>query len=194
MDLLPKDHKQFQEEGYWNKFFQDKKTKQGFEWYATFAELDYYLKQTIKDKESQVLVLGCGNSLLSEQLHKALALKKPVVSIDFEEQVIKRMKNRGVASTEYLVMDATAMTFDSGSFQYAVDKGTLDAICADKTPETAARVVAYFNEVVRVLSTKGGTYIGVSLLQDFVLDALVSFFQKGMGNTHAETNTFDFRI
>jgi ubiquinone/menaquinone biosynthesis C-methylase UbiE len=127
-------------------------------------------------------------------LHKALALKKPVVSIDFEEQVIKRMKNRGVASTEYLVMDATAMTFDSGSFQYAVDKGTLDAICADKTPETAARVVAYFNEVVRVLSTKGGTYIGVSLLQDFVLDALVSFFQKGMGNTHAETNTFDFRI
>jgi hypothetical protein len=34
----------------------------------------------------------------------------------------------------------------------------------------------------------------VSLLQDFVLDALVSFFQKGMGNTFSETNTFDFRI
>jgi hypothetical protein len=61
-------------------------------------------------------------------------------------------------------MDATAMTFESGSFNYAVDKGTLDAICADKSPETAGRVVAYFNEVVRVLSTKGGTYICISLL------------------------------
>ncbi len=96
MDLLPKDHKQFQDETYWSKFFQDKKTKQGFEWYATMAELDYYFKQTIKDKESKILVPGCGNSVLSEQLHKALNLKHPVVSIDFEEQVIKRMKNRGV--------------------------------------------------------------------------------------------------
>jgi len=116
------------------------------------------------------------------------------VSIDFEEAVIKRMKNKGVAGVEYLVMDATAMSFDSGSFDYAIDKGTLDALCSDKSPETASRVVAYFNEIVRVLSAKGGVYIGVSLLQDFVLDSLVSFFQGGMGNTHSETNTFDFRI
>ena len=140
------------------------------------------------------MVLGCGNSTLSEQMHKGLGLKKDVVSIDFEEAVIKKMKNRGTPGVEYMVMDATAMSFDSGSFEYAVDKGTLDALCADKTPETAAKVAAYFNEVVRVLSIKGGVYVCVSLLQDFVLDALVSFFQKGMGNSHAETNTFDFRI
>ena len=127
-------------------------------------------------------------------MHKSLGLKKDIVSIDFEEAVIKRMKNKGVAGVEYLVMDATAMSFDSGSFDYAIDKGTLDALCSDKSPETASRVIAYFNEIVRVLSTKGGVYIGVSLLQDFVLDSLVSFFQMGMGNTHSETNTFDFRI
>lgn len=127
-------------------------------------------------------------------MHKSLGLKKDIVSIDFEEAVIKRMKNKGVAGVEYLVMDATAMSFDSGSFDYAIDKGTLDALCSDKSPETASRVIAYFNEIVRVLSPKGGVYIGVSLLQDFVLDSLVSFFQMGMGNTHSETNTFDFRI
>lgn len=152
------------------------------------------MKQTIKDKEARTLVLGCGNSALSEQMHKSLGLKKDIVSIDFEEAVIKRMKNKGVAGVEYLVMDATAMSFDSGSFDYAIDKGTLDALCSDKSPETASRVIAYFNEIVRVLSPKGGVYIGVSLLQDFVLDSLVSFFQMGMGNTHSETNTFDFRI
>jgi len=139
-------------------------------------------------------VLGCGNSMLSEQMHKGLALKKDVVSIDFEEAVIKRMKNREAQGVEYLVMDATAMSFDSGSFDYAIDKGTLDALCADRSPETVARVVAYFNDVVRVLSTKGGVYVCISLLQDFVLDALVSFFNKGISNNHAETNTFDFRI
>jgi ubiquinone/menaquinone biosynthesis C-methylase UbiE len=114
--------------------------------------------------------------MLSEQMHKGLALKKDIVSIDFEEAVIKKMNNRGVAGVEYHVMDATAMSFETGSFDFAVDKGTLDALCADKSPETASRVVAYFNEVIRVLSPKGGVYICVSLLQDFVLDALVSYF------------------
>ena len=43
------------------------------------------------------------------------------MSIDFEEAVIKRMKNKGVPGVEYLVMDATTMSFDSGSFDYAID-------------------------------------------------------------------------
>lgn len=51
MDLLPKDHKEFQKQEYWTKFFSDNKTKQGFEWYATYEELEYYLKHTLKDKE-----------------------------------------------------------------------------------------------------------------------------------------------
>ena len=72
---------------------------------------------------------------LSEQMQKSLGLKKDIVSIDFEEAVIKRMKNKGVAGVEYLVMDATAMSFDSGSFDYAIDKSTLDALCSDKSHE-----------------------------------------------------------
>ena len=86
------------------------------------------------------------------------------------------------------------MTFGDGSFDFAVDKGTLDALCADSSPETATRVVQYLNEIVRVLNPKGGTYICVSLLQDFVLDALVTFFQKGFGNNLVEDSIFDFRI
>jgi hypothetical protein len=78
-------------------------------------------------------------------MHKGLGLKKDVVSIDFEEAVIKKMKNRGTPGVDYQLMDATAMTFDDGSYEFAVDKGTLDALCADKTPETANKVTAYFN-------------------------------------------------
>lgn len=64
--------------------------------------MDYYLKQSIKDKESNVLVVGCGNSLLSEKMHKGLQLAKDkLVSIDFEEKVIKHMKNRAVEGIDY---------------------------------------------------------------------------------------------
>jgi ubiquinone/menaquinone biosynthesis C-methylase UbiE len=147
---------------------------------------------TLKDKESSVLVLGCGNSLLSEKMHLKMGLTK-ITSIDFEESVIKKMIHRE-KPIEYQVMDMLHMTFADGSWDYALDKGSLDALCADATPETASKVVQYFNEVIRVLNPKGGTYICVSLLQDFVLDALISFFGKGVGNKHFEGNLIDFRI
>jgi ubiquinone/menaquinone biosynthesis C-methylase UbiE len=152
------------------------------------------LKQSIKDKEQRILVVGCGNSLLSEKMHKQMGFKKPIQSIDFEENVIKKMKNREVEGVEYHVMDAMHMTFDAASFDYAIDKGTLDALCADKSPETASKVLDYFNEIIRVLNTKGGTYIIVSLLQDFILDALITFFSKGIGNFHHDENIFEVRI
>lgn len=104
------------------------------------------------------------------------------------------MKNRGNDSVEYLVMDVLNTTFENGTFNCAVDKGTLDALCSDRSPETAERVIKYFNEIVRVLNPQGGTYICISLLQDFVLDALVSYFNTGIGNAFSADNTFDFRI
>lgn len=127
-------------------------------------------------------------------MQQKMVFKNKIASIDFEENVIKKMKHRGVDTVDYQVMDALQMTFDAESFDYAIDKGTLDALCADRSPETATKVVEYLNEVMRVLSTKGGTYICVSLLQDFVLDALVSFFSKGIGNWHHDDNIFEFRI
>ncbi len=154
--------------------------------------MEYYLKTSIKDKEQNVLVVGCGNSLLSEKMHQKMGIKK-ITSIDFEETVVKKMNNREVP-IDYQVMDMLNMTFEEGSFDYAIDKGTLDALCADKSPETAAKVVQYFNQILRVINKKGGTYVCVSLLQDFVLDALVSFFCKGVGNTHFTENITDFRI
>ena len=68
MDLLPADHKELQSQEYWKKFFEFDKFKDGFEWYASFEDLQYYLAQFIKSKEGatqRILVPGCGNSDLS---------------------------------------------------------------------------------------------------------------------------------
>lgn len=66
MDLLPKDHSQFKEESYWRKVYEHQDSDNGFEWYASYSELEFYLKHAFKNPEARVLVVGCGNSLLSE--------------------------------------------------------------------------------------------------------------------------------
>jgi len=94
---------------------------------------------TLKDKDQKLLVLGCGNSLLSEKMNLKMGIDK-ITSIDFEESVIRKMQNRG-KSIDYQVMDVLNMSFEDGSYDYAIDKGTLDALCSDQSPETAAKVV-----------------------------------------------------
>ena len=61
----------------------------------------------IKRPDSSVLVVGCGNSSLSEMMHLHLGLNK-ILSIDFEESVISKMKEKNVP-IEYKVMDMLNM-------------------------------------------------------------------------------------
>lgn len=51
-------------------FFKESQASQGFEWYANYEELDYFFKLLIKNPEARILVVGCGNSLLSEKMYQ----------------------------------------------------------------------------------------------------------------------------
>jgi hypothetical protein len=65
---------------YWDdRYTQDPET---FEWFQSYDGIKSSLKQYINDK-SRVLVVGCGNSALSEQIYSNLS--KKVVSIDISE-------------------------------------------------------------------------------------------------------------
>lgn len=93
VQMLPEYSKQFTEQNYWKDFFQEsakRSNEQSFEWYASFADLKPYLNKLIAPK-SNVLVPGCGDSILSE--HVAL-LGHSVLSFDFEPNVIEMMKAR----------------------------------------------------------------------------------------------------
>lgn len=46
----------------------------------------------------------------------------------------------------------------------------------------------------RVVQSQGGVLVIVSLLQDFVLDNLVRFLNKGEGNNKAADHIFDVRV
>ena len=66
MNLLPKHGTDFASKDYWKDFFD--KRKDPFEWYGTYWDLAYLFKKYVKQSD-QILMVGCGNSELSEELY-----------------------------------------------------------------------------------------------------------------------------
>lgn len=176
MNLLPRSTKEFGSVDYWEKFFQQR-GKRTFEWYGNYLELCGLLHKYIKLKE-KVLVVGCGNSELSEQLYDVGY--QDLVNIDISEVVIRQMQERNATHRphlRFLQMDMTRMDFPDAAFQVVLDKGTLDAVLPDEEEETARRVDQMLAEVGRVLQV-GGRYLCISLAQAHVLKKAVGHFSR----------------
>ena len=198
MDFLPKDQKDLKERSYWKKFFEFDRFAEGFEWYASFEDLQYYLKQHVQDGQ-KILVPGCGNSDLSQKLLQNLGVNGlNVESIDYEEQVVQKMEESKPKDLNlvYKVGDVTDLSklYKDEQFDCAVDKGTLDAIAVDQEEKTVNMCHAYFNEMLRVLQNKNGVLMIVSLLQPHVLKIVLDFFIKGDNNKYAACNLFQVKI
>ncbi|EQB78943.1 methyltransferase-like protein 13-like isoform 1 [Camelus ferus] len=191
MNLLPKSSKEFGSVDYWEKFFQQR-GKKAFEWYGTYLELCGVLHKYIKPRE-KVLVIGCGNSELSEQLYDVGY--QDIVNIDISEVVIKQMKERNAGrrpQMSFLKMDMTQMEFPDASFQVVLDKGTLDAVLTDEDEKTLQQVDRMLAEVGRVLQV-GGRYLCISLAQAHVLKKAVGHFSREgwMVRVHQVANSQD---
>nr|XP_006128863.2 methyltransferase-like protein 13 [Pelodiscus sinensis] len=127
---------------------------------------------------SQVLVVGCGNSELSEQMYDVGY--QDIMNVDISEVVIKQMRERNAdrrPKMSFLVMDMLQMDFPDARFQVVLDKGTLDAILVDEEEATLERVDRMFAEISRVLQV-GGRYLCVSLAQAHVVKKAVGYFSK----------------
>jgi len=79
--------------------------------------------------ESKILMLGCGNSDMSEKMYAEGF--EDIVNIDISETLLQNMRSRlgaAMPRMRWLHMNASALTFESGTFDVSLDKGTLDAI------------------------------------------------------------------
>jgi spermidine synthase len=190
MSLLPKSSAEFASTTYWDNFFK-KRGNQAFDWYGEYPEVLHIstrqaidnlspfsifqlcdqLHKYIKAKDDTLMV-GCGNSALSETLHDVGYTS--LTNIDISSQAIKQMAQKR-PEMKWMCMDATAMTFGDETFSVVLDKGTLDALLPDETAlETAKK---YFDEINRVLKT-AGRYICITLLQSHILKALLDYFPQ----------------
>uniref|UniRef100_A0A8D0BXV5 eEF1A lysine and N-terminal methyltransferase n=1 Tax=Salvator merianae TaxID=96440 RepID=A0A8D0BXV5_SALMN len=178
MQLLPRRVQEFASAEYWERFFRQRGDR-AFEWYGEWKELRRSLERYLRLQDS-ILVVGCGNSELSEQLYDEGY--QDIINVDISEVVVKQMEKRSAhlrPKMTYAVMDVLQMDFPDEHFQVVLDKGTLDALLTDEKETTLSRGERMLAEISRVLQF-GGRYLCVSLAQSHVLKMVVNYFcQEG---------------
>ena len=179
MDILPKNYSEFLSKKYWDSFFKKLEQKNNdtefFEWYGDYPSFSPYLSP-ILNPSFQILNIGCGNSLFSEELYDSGY--KNIKNIDFSEKVIKKMRKRSSKIRPemiYEVGDVFNMKFEGGSFDAVMDKGTLDAVYPEDTEVNLERVQGLFKRIMEILKPEGSYFI-ISLLQEHILKAILESF------------------
>mmetsp|Transcript_28044 Transcript_28044/g.55173 ORF Transcript_28044/g.55173 Transcript_28044/m.55173 type:complete len:193 (+) Transcript_28044:41-619(+) len=124
-----------------------------FEWYQSFSGIAHLMNPYLQSAQ-KVLVAGCGNSKLSEELQTQNQTEM-VANIDISGVVIKSMikKYKDTRELTWEVMDVMKMSFPAGAFNAIVDKGTLDTLLCSDDAETNAE--ACLMEYSRVLQPGG---------------------------------------
>ena len=176
-NLLPRSKAQeFQLKTYWDNFFT--KRSSSFEWYGEYTDLCHVLHKYIKPS-SKILMAGCGNSKLSEELYDAGF--HAIDNIDISNVVIKQMKSRNAkkrSEMTFATMDILDMSFGDMVFDCVLDKGTLDAIYSNTDDVTKKKIKRMFSEIERVLKV-AGRYICITLAQEHIMEDLLKYFGAG---------------
>mmetsp|Transcript_35927 Transcript_35927/g.76280 ORF Transcript_35927/g.76280 Transcript_35927/m.76280 type:complete len:214 (+) Transcript_35927:23-664(+) len=130
-----------------------------FEWYLPWEELrevviPRLLALGVPPQDVEVLVVGCGNSTVPEELY--LEGWENITAIDTSSVVVEQMRTRCVKfpELEFQVMDACALQYPDSSFHVIMDKGCLDTVlCEAEDPLAAASAVV--GEAHRTLAVPG---------------------------------------
>lgn len=131
---------------YWNQRYE--KDSEPFEWYQSYEGMEETLASFLT-QDSKVLVPGCGNSRLSEEIYEKKT--KKVTSVDISSVAIEAMKEKHPdrPGLTYSIMDVRKLDFHPGVFDVIVDKGTLDSLlCSDEADRNAALACAEYSRVL----------------------------------------------
>ncbi|PAV19595.1 S-adenosyl-L-methionine-dependent methyltransferase [Pyrrhoderma noxium] len=171
-DVLPEKNEQYGTMEYWNERYQKESDGQSFDWFKSYKDIADLIQELIPDKSSRILMLGCGNSKLSEDMYDDGY--QNIVNIDYSSIVIEQMKERHGetrSSMEWHEMDIRDLKFDDNSFDVAIDKGTMDAMMTAKGDvwDPPEHVINDCNkevdEVLRVLKKTNGRFIYITFGQ-----------------------------
>jgi EEF1A lysine methyltransferase 4 len=144
---------------YWEDLYTGRYAEKFFDWYQSWEVLGPLLSPKLSAAD-RVLMVGCGNSTLSQRLWESGI--RHITNIDFSPAVIRFMREkseREMPDMRWEVQDATALRFDPSAFSVVIDKGTLDSLCCRlDAPEQATLLSASVRRVLR----RGGLFIVVS--------------------------------
>jgi len=139
---------------YWDKRY--KKDDEQFDWYQRYDTLKHILGGVVPKSHKKILMVGCGNSRMSEHMVKDGYSSKSIINVDISPIVIQQMQKKN-PDLEWMTSDVTNMPeMATESFDSAVDKGTMDAIlCGEGSAENTDKMLA---EVSRILKP-GGVFV-----------------------------------
>ncbi|KAJ6530078.1 S-adenosyl-L-methionine-dependent methyltransferase [Mycena vulgaris] len=146
-----------------------------YDWYRSYADIAPLLRTLIPRKEARILILGCGNSTLSQDMYDDGYMN--IVNIDYSLVVIEQMQARHGElrpKMQWLEMDVRDLKFADGEFDVAIDKGTMDAMMTAKSdpwnpPQQVRKDCnAEVNEVIRTLK-KASLFICIAFGQPHFL-------------------------
>ncbi|KIY48139.1 S-adenosyl-L-methionine-dependent methyltransferase [Fistulina hepatica ATCC 64428] len=157
--VLPQSNEEYGTKEYWNTRYSKEDEESTFDWFKTYADISDMIRGIIPDKSSRILMLGCGNSTLSEDMWSDGY--HDIVNIDYSSIVIEQMRRRH----PWLEMDVRDLQFPDGSFDIAIDKGTMDAMMTlkgdvwDPPQQVIDDCTKEVDEVVRVLCPDSGIFV-----------------------------------
>ncbi|KAK4592039.1 hypothetical protein RGQ29_016498 [Quercus rubra] len=127
-----------------------------FDWYQRYSALRPFVRKYIRPS-SRVLMVGCGNAVMSEDMIKDGY--EDIMNIDISSVAIEMMRRKYeyIPQLKYMQMDVRDMSFfPDESFDSIIDKGTLDSLmCGTDAPISATQMLG---EVSRLLKP-GGVYM-----------------------------------
>ncbi|KAI0282987.1 S-adenosyl-L-methionine-dependent methyltransferase [Russula brevipes] len=163
-DTLPTRNEEYATREYWCALMH-REAEVTFDWFKSYADVAHLLHPLLPDKNARILMLGCGNSMLSEDMYDDGY--KNIVNVDYSPVVIERMAERNLSRPEmqWLEMDIRELSFDDGTFDVAIDKGTMDAMMTakgdvwDPPQQVIDDCSKEVDEVLRVLRKSRGTFL-----------------------------------
>ncbi|KAI0954545.1 hypothetical protein AcW1_006406 [Taiwanofungus camphoratus] len=202
-DILPQKNEEYGAKEYWDQRYSQESDDASFDWFKSYADVADIMRELIPNKDARILMLGCGNSKLSEEMYDDGC--KNIVNTDVREArqpervgcythtlrhvlqysgiLIEKMRQRhehARPQMEWHEMDIRDLTFDSETFDVAIDKGklpvymvsissrrtgTMDAMMTakgdvwDPPEEVVQNCDREIDEVLRVLRKPGGVFI-----------------------------------
>lgn len=140
---------------YWDARYEEEGGS-SFDWYQRYSALCPFVRKFVPTS-SRVLMVGCGNAVMSEDMVKDGYAD--IMNIDISSVVIEMMRKKyaHVPQLKYMQMDARDMSFfQDESFDCVIDKGTLDSLmCGTDAPLNASQMLEEVNRLLR----PGGIYM-----------------------------------
>ncbi|PPS16877.1 hypothetical protein GOBAR_AA03685 [Gossypium barbadense] len=114
-----------------------------FDWYQKYPALASLIHLYVPHRHERILVVGCGNSVFSEDMVNDGY--EDVVNVDISSVVIEAMQTKysNCQQLKYIKLDVRDMSpFQAGSFAAVIDKGTLDSIlCGNNSRQNATQML-----------------------------------------------------